>query len=127
MLPCQVYDGAVGAISVSAVCGFHELVKGSARIDVIMVRSDKGEEEATCPSDRTFDLRIFCVDTVHSTYLIDGQFSQHLISTLNHCGSEHGRLTWHPIIHPRNQMIFQAIRTLNLFLRLGQPVTHTEN
>ena len=95
-----MYDGAVGAISVSAVCGFHELVKGSARIDVIMVRSDKGEEGATCPSNRTFDLRIFCVDTVHSTYLIDGQFSQHLISALNHCGSEHGRLTWHPIIHP---------------------------
>jgi len=25
---CQVYDGAVGAISVSTISGFHELVKG---------------------------------------------------------------------------------------------------
>jgi hypothetical protein len=89
---------------------FTNWLKDQPRIDVVMVRSDKGEEAATCPSNRTFDLRIFCVDTAHSTYLIDGQFSRHLIFALNHCGSDG------PYNSPVTIMIFQAIRPLNPFL-----------
>lgn len=95
---CMAVQSALPRSAPSSV--FTNWLKNRARIDVIMVRSDKGEEAAPCPSNRTFDLRIFCVGTAHSTYLIDGQFSQHSIFALNHCGSEYGRLTWHLIIHP---------------------------
>jgi hypothetical protein len=58
------------------------------------VRPDKGEEPATCPGNRTFDLRILCVDTARSTYLIDNQFWFSIQFRLHQCSSDYGRLAW---------------------------------
>ena len=79
---CMTVRSALSRSAPSPV--FTNWLKDGARIDVIMVHSDRGEEAATCPSNRTFDLRIFCGDTAHSTYLIDSKFSQHSIFALNH-------------------------------------------